>query len=71
MNIGQFLRENTCLGNRDPDHNCHELNKEKVFDEFDDFMTKGGVVIEHYVTNLFPECWFDSVFMLHTESTQS
>lgn len=70
VNIGQFAKENNCLGNWDEDYDCFELDEDKVIDELEDLMANGGVVVEHHVTDLFPERWFDAVFVLRTDSTQ-
>ena len=33
-------------------------------------MAEGNILIEHHVTDIFPERWFDAVFVLRTDNTQ-
>ena len=69
INIGEFAKENDCLEEWDEDLQSHAFNEDKVIDELEDLMGEGGVVIEHHVTDFFPERWFDIVFVLRTDNT--
>ena len=33
-------------------------------------MSEGNVIIEHHVTDIFPERWFDAVFVLRADNTK-
>lgn len=69
INIGDFAKANDALGEWDEEFSCHVLDEDKVVDELEDAMAKGGVVIDHHVTDFFPERWFDIVFVLRTENS--
>ena len=42
----------------------------KVLDVLEERLKDGGVVVEHHVTDIFPERWFDIVFVLRTDNTR-
>ena len=70
INVGEFAKENDCLGEWDSRYECHELDEDKVIDELEDVLSEGNIVIEHHVTDIFPERWFDAVFVLRTDNTK-
>lgn len=35
----------------------------------DDYMTEGGSVVDYHGSDMFPERWFDAVFVLRTDNT--
>ena len=67
-----MLFNNLCpiLGDWDSQYECHDIDEDKLIDDLEDTMAEGNVIIEHHVTDIFPERWFDSVFVLRTENTQ-
>ena len=62
------FKDNNCLGDWDPDYECHELDEDKVLDLLEMKQKPGGLIIEHHVTDIFPERWFDIVFVLRTDN---
>ena len=70
INVGDFAKKNGCLGDWDERYECHELDEDKLIDELEDVMAEGNVIVEHHVTDIFPERWFDSVFVLRTDNTK-
>lgn len=69
INVGEFAKSNGCLGEFDQQYDCHELDEDKLIDELEEIVSEGNVVIEHHVTDIFPERWFDAVFVLRTDNT--
>ena len=51
INIGQFARENNCLGDWDPDYESHQLKEDELLDLLEEKLGKGdgGFVVEHHV----------------------
>lgn len=41
-----------------------------MVDELEDRMVEGGVIVDYHGCDLFPERWFDIVFVLRTDNTQ-
>ena len=70
--ILNVLFNNLCptLGDWDSQYECHDIDEDKLIDDLEDTMAEGNVIIEHHVTDIFPERWFDCVFVLRTENTQ-
>lgn len=69
LNVGQFAKDNDCLGDWDPEYECHEMDEDRVLDLLEEKQKPGGLIFEHHVTDLFPERWFDIVFVLRTDNT--
>lgn len=71
INVGAFAREHDCLGAWDEAYQSHELEEERLLDllEGEVGQGEGGVVVEHHVTDLFPERWFDLVVVLRCDNT--
>lgn len=70
VNVGEFAKKNGCLGQYDEKYECHELDEDKLIDELEDVMAEGNVLVEHHVTDIFPERWFDAVFVLRADTTK-
>ena len=58
------------MGEWDEAYQSHELNEDKLLDLLEEVQKPGGLILEHHVTDLFPERWFDIVFVLRTNNTQ-
>lgn len=70
VNVGEFAKSNGCLGEFDEQYDSHEIDEDKLIDELEEVVSEGNVVIEHHVTDIFPERWFDAVFVLRTDNTK-
>jgi adenylate kinase len=69
-NTGFFPQENDCLGEWDEAYECHELEEERLLDLLEVRQVGGGLILEHHVTDIFPERWFDLVLVLRTDNTR-
>ena len=73
VNVGDFAKEQGFLGDYDEVYKCHELDEDRVVDHLEERMSdpksSTTVVIDHHVTDFFPERWFDAVFVLRTNNT--
>jgi len=67
--VGDFAKENDCLDEWDPDYQSHGINEDKLLDLLEERQAPGGLIVEHHVTDMFPERWFDVVFVLRTDNT--
>lgn len=41
-----------------------------MVDELEEKMTEGGVIVDYHGCDLFPQRWFDIIFVLRTDNTQ-
>ena len=57
------------MGEWDEEYQSHELEEDKLLDLLEEKQTPGGLIVEHHVTDIFPERWFDIVFVLRTDNT--
>merc|ERR1740128_1291969 len=69
MNIGDFAKEHGCLGEWDEEYQCNDLDEDKLLDLVEERQTQGGLIIDHHVADIFPERWFDIVFVLRANNT--
>jgi len=72
INVGQFAKENGCLGDWDETYQSYEMDEDKVLDLLEEMIGKGegGFLLEHHVTDIFPERWFDLVVVLRCDNTK-
>jgi len=72
INVGDFSKENDCLGEWDDDYQSHEIEEDKLLDLLEPRLGQGegGVIVEHHVPDLFPERWFDLVLVLRCNNTE-
>jgi len=68
VNVGELAKERGFLGLWDEELCCHELEEEPLLDALEEPIAEGGVLLEHHVTDFFPERFFDIVFVLRTSN---
>ena len=68
INVGDFAKEKGFLGQWDDAYECHELEEEPLLDEMEELVAGGGCIVDHHVTDFFPERFFDIVFIMRTEN---
>lgn len=45
------------------------LNCKQLLDGLEEIMCQGGNIVDYHSSELFPERWFDIVFVLRTDNT--
>lgn len=69
LEVGKIAKEFQCLEEYDEVYQCPVLDEEKLLDEMEDKMSEGGKIVDYHGCDLFPERWFDIVFVLRTNNT--
>ena len=64
-----LYQENGCLGEWDEEYQTHFLEEDKLLDLLEEKQKPGGIIVDHHGTDIFPERWFDIVFVLRTDNT--
>ena len=59
INVGDLAKEKGFLGDWDETYECHELEEDPLLDELESPIALGGALIDHHVTDFFPERFFD------------
>ncbi|KAM9982549.1 hypothetical protein ACTFIZ_007087 [Dictyostelium cf. discoideum] len=67
IDISSAVKEKELHDGWDSEFQCYILDEDKVCDEFEDVMVKGGNVVDHHGCEWFPERWFDLVIVLRTD----
>ncbi|KAK4884549.1 hypothetical protein RN001_000820 [Aquatica leii] len=69
LEISKIAKENSCIEEYDPVYQCAVLDEDKLLDGLEDIMGAGGNIVDYHSCELFPERWFDIVFVLRTDNT--
>lgn len=69
LEISKIAKENSCVEEYDPVYQCAVLDEDKLLDGLEDIMGAGGNIVDYHSCELFPERWFDIVFVLRTDNT--
>ncbi|KAF2879362.1 hypothetical protein ILUMI_26809 [Ignelater luminosus] len=69
LEISKIAKENNCLEEYDEEYQCCVLDEDKLLDGLEEVMSCGGNIVDYHCCDLFPERWFDIVFVLRTDNT--
>ncbi|XP_015594523.1 adenylate kinase isoenzyme 6 [Cephus cinctus] len=69
LDVSKLAIDNKCLEEFDEEYQCPVLDEDKLLDGMESLMSKGGKIVDYYGSDLFPERWFDIVFVLRTDNT--
>lgn len=69
LEISKIAKDHNCLEEYDEVYKCPVLDEDKLLDGLEDVMGKGGNIVDYHSCELFPERWFDVVFVLRTDNT--
>ncbi|KAJ8601382.1 hypothetical protein CTAYLR_004983 [Chrysophaeum taylorii] len=64
LNVGDLAARLDAYDGWDEDRQCHILNEDRVLDEMEILVSKGGCVVDYHACDFFPERWFDLVLVL-------
>ncbi|GBB90212.1 hypothetical protein RclHR1_01710012 [Rhizophagus clarus] len=68
-NILITVKEKALHEGFDQEFQSYILDDDKVVDELEDTISKGGNIVDFHSCDLFPERWFDLVLVLRTDNT--
>jgi len=68
INVGEVAKEGQFYDGYDEELECHNLDEDRLLDELEERLKNGGVILEYHACELFPERWFDAVFVLRTDN---
>ncbi|CAG8536769.1 2919_t:CDS:2 [Funneliformis caledonium] len=69
INVGELVKEKGLHEGFDQEFQSYILDDDKVIDELEQVVSKGGNIIDFHSCDLFPERWFDLVLVLRTDNT--
>lgn len=69
LEISKVAKDNNCLEEYDEVYKCCVLDEDKLLDGLEEVMSAGGNIVDYHCCELFPERWFDIVFVLSTDNT--
>ncbi|KAL7304863.1 hypothetical protein TKK_0002669 [Trichogramma kaykai] len=68
IDVSKYAIENGCIEESDDEYNCPFLEEDKLLDLMEPIMCQGGKIVDYHSNELFPERWFDIVFVLRTDN---
>lgn len=69
VNVGKIVKELSLHDGYDKELDSYFLNEDKLCDELEERLSKGGCVVDYHGCAFFPERWFDLVIVLQTDNT--
>lgn len=69
IDLGKLVKAKELHDGYDAEFDTYILNEDKVCDELEDTMQKGGNILEAHSCDYFPERWFDLVVVLRADNT--
>ncbi|CAG8476890.1 15803_t:CDS:2 [Acaulospora morrowiae] len=69
INVGDLVKERGLHQGFDQEFQSYILDDDKVVDELEDALSKGGNIVDFHSCEVFPERWFDLVLVLRTDNT--
>ncbi|KAL7750637.1 factor activating pos9 [Sorochytrium milnesiophthora] len=68
VNVGDLVKDKSLHEGWNDDFQCYILDEDKVCDELEEQMSRGGNVVDFHTCDFFPERWFDLVVVLRTDN---
>lgn len=68
VSIADTIKKKNLHDEWDERLNCYILDEDGLIDELDDIMNNGGIILDYHGCDLFPERWFDLIFVLRTNT---
>ncbi|RWS27489.1 TAF9 RNA polymerase II: TATA box binding protein (TBP)-associated factor-like protein [Leptotrombidium deliense] len=71
INVSQFAKDNNLYDGYDEEFECNIIDEEQLVEKLTPIFenSSGGVIIDFHGCDLFPEDWFDAVFVIRTSNT--
>lgn len=68
-NISDFAQQHECYDGYDEARKSHIVDEDRLLDELEPLMRKGGAIVDWHVNDIFPERLIDLVVVLRTDNT--
>ena len=68
--ISEFVKQNQLYQEFDPEYDTHVLDEEALIHRLRPLVKgSGGFILDYHSGDLFPQSWFDAVFVLRADNT--
>ncbi|SCU81443.1 LAME_0B07118g1_1 [Lachancea meyersii CBS 8951] len=68
-NISDFARDNKCYDGYDEARKSHIVDEDKLLDDLEPLLRKGGAIVDWHVNDIFPERLIDLVVVLRCDNS--
>ncbi|KFY20773.1 hypothetical protein V491_03435 [Pseudogymnoascus sp. VKM F-3775] len=69
LSINTVVKDKGCHDGWDEEYQSWIVDEDKLLDEIEDDVKKGGYIIDWHACDLFPKSWIDLVVVLRVDST--
>ncbi|KAL7275342.1 factor activating pos9 [Rhizina undulata] len=69
LSVNQVAKDRNCHDGYDEESKSYFVDEDKLLDEIEDDVKKGGYIIDWHVCDIFPKSWIDLVVVLRADST--
>ncbi|EGI63949.1 PREDICTED: adenylate kinase isoenzyme 6-like [Acromyrmex echinatior] len=69
IDVSKVAIETGCVKEYDEELQCSVLDEDALLKLMENWMRKGGQIVDYHSADLFPVSWFDIVFVLRTNNT--
>ncbi|CAG8472623.1 9917_t:CDS:2 [Diversispora eburnea] len=69
IDVGKLVKEKGLHQGFDQEYQSYIIDDDKIIDELEDKLLKGGNIVDFHSCEIFPERWFDLVLVLRTNNT--
>jgi len=68
INVSEHATENNLLSGYDDQLDTQILDDDALIDDLEERVKQGGCVVDYHSSELFPESWFQQVYVLRTDN---
>lgn len=66
--VGEIVERLEAYDGWDEARQCHILNEDKLLNDMDPVVSKGGFVVDYHACDLFPQRWFELVLVVRAST---
>ncbi|KAL0638176.1 factor activating pos9 [Maublancomyces gigas] len=69
LSVNQVVKDKSCHDGYDDELKSWIVDEDKLLDEIEEDVKKGGYILDWHVCDIFPKSWIDLVVVLRADST--
>ncbi|GKT32557.1 Adenylate kinase isoenzyme 6 like protein [Aduncisulcus paluster] len=70
ISVGALVKEHGFHTGRDEELDTFVLDEDPLLDFMEPMMSKGGIIVDHHDPVIFPERWFELIYVIRCDSTE-
>ncbi|KAG6846006.1 hypothetical protein H0H87_011054 [Tephrocybe sp. NHM501043] len=70
INVGEWVKEKDLYDKYDQEWQSYTVNEDRLLDQLEPIVSKGGVILDWHTCEVYPERWADLVVVLRCDHTK-